>query len=86
MVFGDTEGAKLIQVERLAAIGFVEEEKDWLFGAEGGASDLAVAVVEVFCRIYNKTDDFSGVDSVFDLILDGCLEVILGLFQAGGID
>lgn len=82
----DAEAEELGFGERVAEIGFVQYEEDGLFRLEGGFSDVFIFIVGVFRAVESEEDEVGGINGVGDLILDASFEVIVGVFQAGGVD
>lgn len=46
---------------------------------------MFIFIVGVFGAIKCEANEISGVDGVSDLILDTCLKIILGIFEASGV-
>lgn len=43
-------------------------------------------VVGIFCGVNDMEDEVGGFDSVLDLILNRCFEIVVGVFEAGGVN
>ena len=84
--FFSAKREELFVWECFAEVGFIQQEKNWFAGFEGLLGNHFVVVIWVFATIEGKQDEVGVCDGVFDLVLNMSFELIVWVFETGGID
>ena len=82
----NAEATKFVAWQCSFEVGFVDDEDNGLFTAEGFFSDGAVLVTGVLCTVNGDDDNISKLGRFSDLLLNTGFKFVFGSFEPSGID